>query len=47
MHLRTSGGIWFTTKLSGGSDFKPQLHGDRLTFSRNSGTKGIYFTQPR
>jgi hypothetical protein len=47
MHLRTSGGIWFTTKLSGGSDGKPQLHGDRLTFSRNSGTKGIYFTQPR
>lgn len=46
IQLRTSGGIWFDTKLSGGGgDSKPQLHGDRLTYSRKSGTKGIYFTQ--
>lgn len=42
-HTRQSGGIWFETKLSGGgTDGKPQLNADQLTFGRST---GIYYTR--
>lgn len=47
-YLRASGAIWASSKLSGaGNDGKPQLNGGKLTFGRTSGTKGIFFTQPK
>jgi hypothetical protein len=47
-HARTSGGIWTGGALSnGGSDGKPQLVGGQLTFSRDSGTKGIFHTRAK
>lgn len=47
-YLRASGGIWASAKLSGGgSDGKPQLHGDALTFSRKAATKGVFFSRPK
>jgi hypothetical protein len=48
LYLRFSGGIWAGGKLSGaGNDSKPQFSGGKLTFSRQSGMKGVYFTQPK
>jgi hypothetical protein len=47
-HHRSSGGIWFATKLSGAAtDTKPRFDGGQLTFSRKSGTKGIFYTRPK
>ncbi|MFV2063257.1 MAG: hypothetical protein ACC726_07060 [Chloroflexota bacterium] len=45
-YVRMSGAIWLPLKLSGsGRDVKPQLHASIITFSRNAGNRGIYYTR--
>jgi len=45
-YVRMSGAIWLPLKLSGsGRDVKPQLHGSVVTFARNAGNRGIYYSR--
>jgi hypothetical protein len=46
--IRTSGAIWVAEKLSGGgTDGNPQVYRDHITFTRNAGNKGIYYSRPK